>query len=105
MQAATTAAANAFKTWKEVPVQQRQRVMLKLQHLIRENVDALANSITKEQGKTLADAAGDVFRGLEVVEYTSGATASNMMGETLGNLASSLDTYSYRQPLGMSVHR
>ncbi|KAE8991980.1 Methylmalonate-semialdehyde dehydrogenase acylating [Phytophthora rubi] len=100
MRQATEAAARAYKTWKEVGVQHRQRVMLKLQHLIREHTEELALSITNEQGKTLADARGDVFRGLEVVEHTCGA-ATLMMGETAENLATSLDTYSYKQPLGV----
>ena len=100
MQEATDAAAEAFKTWGTTAVQQRMRVMLKLQHLIRENTDELAASITEEQGKTLPDAAGDVFRGLEVVEHTT-TIPSIMMGETAGNVASDIDTYSYRQPLGV----
>ncbi|CAI5711815.1 unnamed protein product [Peronospora effusa] len=100
MRQATEAAARAYKTWKEVGVQHRQRVMLKLQHLIRQHTEELALSITTEQGKTLADARGDVFRGLEVVEFTCGA-ATLMMGETAENLATSLDTYSYKQPLGV----
>ncbi|RLN86409.1 hypothetical protein BBJ28_00001905 [Nothophytophthora sp. Chile5] len=100
MQQATAAAARAYKTWKEVGVQHRQRVMLKLQQLIRDHTEELALSITNEQGKTLADARGDVFRGLEVVEHTCGA-ATLMMGETAENLATSLDTYSYKQPLGV----
>ena len=85
MKEATDAAAEAFKTWGTTAVQQRMRVMLKLQQLIRENTDELAASITKEQGKTLPDAAGDVFRGLEVVEHTT-TIPSIMMGETAGNV-------------------
>ncbi|KDO18109.1 methylmalonate-semialdehyde dehydrogenase [Saprolegnia parasitica CBS 223.65] len=100
LQAAADAAKVAFKTWKEVPVQHRQRVMLKLQQLVRDHTEELAHSITKEQGKTLADARGDVFRGLEIVEASCGI-GNHMMGETLGNLANSLDTYSYKQPLGV----
>lgn len=100
MEQATEAASTAFKTWKEVPVQQRQRVMLKLQALIRDHTEEIAESITREQGKTMPDARGDVFRGLEVVEMSCNA-GTLMMGETLENLASSLDTYSYRQPLGV----
>lgn len=100
MQRATDAAARAFTTWREVGVQHRQRVMLKLQQLIREHTEELAASITTEQGKTLPDARGDVFRGLEVVEFACGA-ASQVMGETLENLSTSLDTYSIRQPLGV----
>ena len=64
------------------------------------NMDKLAESITTEQGKTFADARGDVFRGLEVVEASCN-TATLMMGETLGNLAKGLDSYSYKQPLGV----
>lgn len=63
-------AAAAFLTWKEVPVQQRQRILFNYQQLIREHTEELAHSITTEQGKTLADARGDVFRGLEVVEQS-----------------------------------
>ncbi|ETW01637.1 methylmalonate-semialdehyde dehydrogenase (acylating) [Aphanomyces invadans] len=100
MRLATESAAEAFKTWKEVPVQHRQRIMLKLQALIRDHTEELAQSITLEQGKTLPDARGDVFRGLEIVESTCNL-GNHLMGETLGNLASSLDTYSYKQPLGV----
>jgi len=83
-----------------VPVQQRQRVFMKLTHLINENMDELAESITTEQGKTLGDAKGDVFRGLEVVEACA-AMAHTMMGETVENVSNGLDMYSYRQPLGV----
>lgn len=100
MNAATEAAAKAFLTWRDVPVQQRVRVNLKFQQLIRDNTETLAGLITKEQGKTLADARGDVFRGLEVVEHAC-STGTLMMGETVENLATSVDTYSYRQPLGV----
>lgn len=95
-------AKEAFKTWKEVPVQQRQRLFLDYQRLIRLNTDEIAATITKEQGKTLNDAKGDVFRGLEVVETCANIGAA-MMGETLGNLSRGLETYSYRQPLGVTA--
>ena len=74
--------------------------MLRFQGLIRENMDALAENITKEQGKTITDAKGDVQRGLEVVEHCASLTTL-LMGETSDNLASDLDTYSYRMPLGV----
>lgn len=63
---AVAVAKEAYKSWKKTPVTARQRVMLKLQELIRRDMDKLAMSVTTEQGKTLADARGDVFRGLEV---------------------------------------
>jgi malonate-semialdehyde dehydrogenase (acetylating)/methylmalonate-semialdehyde dehydrogenase len=92
----------AFKTWREVPVQQRQRVFFNFQKLIRDNTEELAKSITTEQGKTLADARGDVFRGLEVVE-TCCSVSQLMLGDTCENLAKGVDTYTYRQPLGVTA--
>ena len=97
---AVCSAKDAFQDWKTVPVQQRQRVMLEYQKLIRDNTDELAYWITLENGKTLADARGDIFRGLEVVE-TACNMADKLMGESLGGIASSIDTVSYRQPLGV----
>lgn len=99
---AEAGAIEAFKTWKEVPVQQKQRIFFNLQALIREHTEELALSITTEQGKTLQDARGDVFRGLEVVEATC-AIGNLTMGETAENLARGLDTYTYRQPLGVTA--
>jgi malonate-semialdehyde dehydrogenase (acetylating)/methylmalonate-semialdehyde dehydrogenase len=74
--------------------------MFRLADLIRQNHDDLAKLITTEQGKTFPDAKGDVFRGLEVVEVTCN-TSTLMMGETAENLSKGLDTYSYKQPLGV----
>ena len=95
-------AQQAFREWSGVPVQQRQRVMLRLQHLIRENDAALAEVVTAENGKTLADAAGDVFRGLEVVETAGAAVAFHMQGSSLRGLSGgAVDCTSYRRPLGV----
>lgn len=76
--------------------------MFNLQALIRQHTEELARSITTEQGKTLADARGDVFRGLEVVE-TACMIGSSMMGDTLENLSRGLDSYMIRQPLGVTA--
>eukprot|EP01041_Mallomonas_annulata_P002592 gene2592-5067_t len=95
-------ASDAYLSWRDVPVQQRQRVFFNFQRLIREHTEELALNITTEQGKTLSDARGDVFRGLEVVETACNA-GSYIMGETAENLARNLDTYSYRQPLGVTA--
>lgn len=62
--AAVASAKAAFAKWRLAPVPTRQRVMFRLAQLIREHTDELAASMTREQGKTLADARGDVFRGL-----------------------------------------
>ncbi len=69
--AAIASAQAAFKTWRKTPIGQRARIFLKLQQLIRDNIKSLAATLTAEQGKTLADAEGDVFRGLEVVEHAA----------------------------------
>ncbi|RWW17793.1 hypothetical protein GW17_00018264, partial [Ensete ventricosum] len=69
--AAVGAAKSAYPQWRNVPLTTRQRIMFKLQELIRRDMDKLALNITTEQGKTLKDAQGDVFRGLEMEELTS----------------------------------
>ncbi|KAL9251123.1 Methylmalonate-semialdehyde dehydrogenase [acylating], mitochondrial-like protein [Drosera capensis] len=98
--AAVSAAKNAFPSWKNTPVTTRQRIMFKFQELIRRDMDKLAHNVTIEQGKTLKDAQGDVFRGLEVVEHVCGM-ASLQMGEFSSNVSSGIDTYSIREPLGV----
>ena len=98
--AAVASAKEAFKTWKKTPIGARARIFLKLQQLIRENMGELAALLTAEQGKTLPDAEGDVFRGLEVVEHAS-AIGNLQLGELANNVASGVDTYTLLQPLGV----
>lgn len=102
MNAATESAQKAFQEWKETSVSNRVRIMFKLQDLIVKNMDKVASLITNEQGKTLPDARGDVFRGLEVVEHACSA-ATLMMGETAENVSKNVDIYSYLQPLGVTA--
>lgn len=98
--AAVRSALAAFESWKKVPVPERARLMLRYQHLLKEHHDELAQLLSQETGKTTADAKGDVWRGIEVVEQAANI-ASNMMGETVENVASDIDTYSLIQPLGV----
>ncbi|MEF1300136.1 aldehyde dehydrogenase family protein, partial [Vibrio parahaemolyticus] len=70
------------------------------QHLLKEQHDELAILLSSETGKTLADAKGDVWRGIEVVEQAANI-CSSMMGETVENVATNIDGYSYIQPLGV----
>ncbi|PRP70275.1 methylmalonate-semialdehyde dehydrogenase (CoA acylating) [Chromobacterium amazonense] len=98
--AAVTAAKEAFKTWKKTPIGARARIFLKYQQLIRENMKELAAILTAEQGKTLADAEGDIFRGLEVVEHAANI-GTLQMGEYAENVAGGVDTYTVQQPLGV----
>lgn len=96
MSAAVASARTAFETWSETPVQMRQRIMLDYVQLIKRDQQKIAESITLEQGKTIPDAMGDVFRGLEIVEMSS-AIGHLMMGETQGNISKGIDAYSYRE--------
>lgn len=100
--AAVASAQRAFKTWRKTPIATRARIFLKLQQLIRENMADLAATLTSEQGKTLVDAEGDIFRGLEVVEHAANI-GTLQMGEFAQNVAGGVDTYSVQQPLGVCV--
>ena len=99
---AASSAADAFKTWRHTPVSVRQRVFFRLQELIHKNEARIVDAIVKENGKTITDAKGDVFRGLEVVEYACGI-ASQLMGETLEGVSKNVDTYSFKQPIGVAA--
>ena len=97
---AVKSAAAAFKTWRNTPIAARARIMLKLQELIRRDMKKIAAVLTDEQGKTLPDAEGDVFRGLEVVEHAC-SIGTLTLGEYAENVAGNVDTYFIRQPLGV----
>ncbi|MGE5866982.1 MAG: CoA-acylating methylmalonate-semialdehyde dehydrogenase [Rhizobacter sp.] len=100
VQAAVAAASEAFRTWRKTPIGARARIFLRYQQLIREHMSELAALLTAEQGKTLADAEGDVFRGLEVVEHAA-AIGNLQLGEMASQVATGVDTYTLLQPLGV----
>ncbi len=102
IEAAVASAQKAFLAWREVPVSERARLMLRYQHLLKEHHDELAEILAQETGKTFADAKGDVWRGIEVAEHAANI-ASLMMGETVENVAREIDTASWIQPLGVCV--
>jgi malonate-semialdehyde dehydrogenase (acetylating)/methylmalonate-semialdehyde dehydrogenase len=99
LRAAVESAKKAFPAWKATSVLHRQQIMFKFTALIREHWDRLAASITLEQGKTFADAKGDVLRGLQVAETACGIT-TQLTGEVL-EVAKDMETRSYREPLGV----
>merc|ERR1719183_653108 len=74
--------------------------MHKFEDAIRDNTEELAVIISKEQGKTVPDAKGDIFRGLEVVEISTNIPQM-LQGETLPGVATAVDVHSYRVPLGV----
>ncbi len=97
---AVASAKAAFASWREAPPPERARLMLNYQYLLKQNHDDLAETLSQETGKTFADAKGDVWRGIEVVEHACNI-ASLLMGETVENVAREIDTYSLIQPLGV----
>ncbi|KAJ3564977.1 hypothetical protein NP233_g7942 [Leucocoprinus birnbaumii] len=96
---AVEAASRAFKTWSRSSVITRQKFVIQLQQLLRENADAIAQSIVLEQGKTFADAHGDLLRGLQVVE-TAIAVTTTLLGDKI-EVSRDMDTYVRRVPLGV----
>jgi malonate-semialdehyde dehydrogenase (acetylating)/methylmalonate-semialdehyde dehydrogenase len=98
--AAIRSAHAAFATWKNTPIGARMRIMLKYQALVREHMPRIAKTLSAEQGKTIPDAEGDIFRGLEVVEHAC-SIGTLQQGEFAENVAGSVDTYTLRQPIGV----
>ena len=99
---AINSAKTAFIDWKETPPPERSRIMMKYQELLKLNQNDIAEILSKENGKTLEDAKGDVWRGIEVVEQAANITPL-LMGETVENVAREIDSYSYTQPLGVCL--
>ena len=100
LNAAVEDAAKAQIAWGATNPQRRARVMMKFGQLINENMDKLAECVSREHGKTLPDARGDVQRGLEVVEVCMGAPHM-LKGEFTDDGGPGIDLYSLRQPLGV----
>ncbi len=98
--AAVASAAKAFQTWRLTPLGARMRIMLRFQDLVRQNMKRIAQTLTAEQGKTLPDAEGDIFRGLEVIEHAC-SIGTLQQGEFSENVAGGVDTYTLRQPIGV----
>ena len=100
LDAAVAAAAEAQKGWGATNPQRRARVIMKFADLINRDMDRLAECVSREHGKTLPDARGDVQRGLEVVEMCMGAPHM-LKGEYTDSGGPGIDLYSMRQPLGV----
>jgi len=100
MQKAVDSSKEAFKTWSQTSIMARQQIMFKYANLIRENTEELAKIITSENGKTLADAAGDVGRGLQCVEHAT-AAPNLLLGESAHSLSKDLDTITHKYPIGV----
>jgi malonate-semialdehyde dehydrogenase (acetylating)/methylmalonate-semialdehyde dehydrogenase len=97
---AVAAAREAFKTWSRSSPLKRARILTRFRELLEAHQTELAALITEEHGKVFADAMGSVQRGIEVVEFASGAPHL-LKGEHAGTVGSGIDAYSRRQPLGV----
>jgi methylmalonate-semialdehyde dehydrogenase [acylating] (EC 1.2.1.27) len=97
---AIAGAVAAFPAWAATPALRRARVMFKFKDLIEAHKDELAALITGEHGKVITDAAGEVVRGMEVVEFACGIPDA-LKGEYSRNVGTNVDSYSIRMPLGV----
>src|SRR5437763_7380028 len=97
---AVAAALNAFEGWGRTGLNKRATILFAFRELVRQNADELARLIVREHGKVLADARGEVQRGLEVVEFACGIPQL-LKGEFSENVSAGVDSYSLRQPLGV----
>ncbi|MGO4369287.1 aldehyde dehydrogenase family protein, partial [Paenibacillus sp. MCAF20] len=100
IESAVQAAGTAFESWSKTPVPRRARILFKYQQLLVDHWEELARLITKENGKSFAEAHGEVLRGIECVEFAAGAP-SLMMGKQLPDIASNLESGMYRYPIGI----
>jgi malonate-semialdehyde dehydrogenase (acetylating) / methylmalonate-semialdehyde dehydrogenase len=98
--AAVAAAQAAFPAWAATPPLARARVLFKYLQLCQQHVDDFAAMVTREHGKTFADAQGEVARGIEVVEFAVGIPQL-LKGEFTDQIARGIDAWSMRQPLGV----
>jgi malonate-semialdehyde dehydrogenase (acetylating)/methylmalonate-semialdehyde dehydrogenase len=94
------AAREAADSWGEVSLSKRMQVLFKFRELVHAHTDELAAIVTSEHGKVLSDAAGEVGRGLEVVEFAC-ALPQTLKGEYSDQHSTGIDVYSFRQPLGV----
>ena len=99
---AVAAAKAAQPAWAAVNPQRRARVMFEYKRLVEANMDELAQMLSAEHGKVIADAKGDIQRGLEVVEFCCGIPHV-LKGEYTQGAGPGIDVYSMRQPLGIGV--
>ena len=98
--AAVAGAVEAQKEWAAFNPQRRARVMMKFIDLVNQNIDELAELLSLEHGKTVADSKGDIQRGIEVIEFAVGIPHL-IKGEYTEGAGTGIDVYSLRQPLGV----
>src|SRR3984885_9039451 len=98
--AAVASAVEAQKDWAAWNPQRRARVLMRFIELVNDHIDELAEFLSLEHGKTVADARGDIQRGIEVIEFCLGIPHL-LKGEYSEGAGPGIDVYSLRQPLGV----
>ena len=102
LDAAITASNRAFEEWRHTAVEERIQPLFRLKQLLDENIDELAELLVTEHGKTLAEARGEIRRGIQNVEVACGIP-SMMQAGSLSNAAPEIDETAVREPLGTFV--
>jgi malonate-semialdehyde dehydrogenase (acetylating) / methylmalonate-semialdehyde dehydrogenase len=93
-------AAEAFETWSQSSLSARTAILFKFREIVNSRVGELAAAITDEHGKVLSDAAGEVQRGLEVVEFACGIPSA-LKGDFSSQVSAGVDVFSFREPIGV----
>ncbi len=102
LDAAVASAVRAQQVWALVNPQRRARVMFDFKRLVEANMNDLAEMLSSEHGKVVADSKGDIQRGLEVIEFACGIPHV-LKGEYTEGAGPGIDVYSMRQPLGVAA--
>ncbi|MFN4091215.1 MAG: aldehyde dehydrogenase family protein, partial [Alphaproteobacteria bacterium] len=100
VETAVNAARGAFPEWAQTSLSKRTKILFAFRELVNARAAQIAELITDEHGKVLADALGEVQRGLEVVEFACGIP-SLLKGDFSDQVSADVDTYSFREPLGV----
>src|SRR5690606_15703954 len=97
---AVRSASAAAPAWAATPPLRRARVLFRFRDLVEREAGEIATLISREHGKTISDARGEIVRGLEVVEFACGIPHL-LKGEFSANVGAGVDAFSVRQPLGV----
>jgi len=97
---AVSAAAAAFEGWSQMSLSRRTKIMFNFRELVNAHIKEMAEVISDEHGKVVSDAAGEVQRGLEVIEFACGIPHL-IKGDYSDQVSTNVDVFSYRQPLGV----
>jgi malonate-semialdehyde dehydrogenase (acetylating)/methylmalonate-semialdehyde dehydrogenase len=98
--AAVRTAAEAFEAWSQASMSARAKVLFNFREIVNARVGELAGVVSDEHGKVLSDAAGEVQRGLEVIEFACGVPTL-LKGDYSDQVSTGVDMYSFREPLGV----